>query len=42
LVGWTGALRRSELMVLTTEDAQLVEGEGVILLRSPLEERSGR
>jgi site-specific recombinase XerD len=29
LVGWTGALRRSELVPLTTEDIQFVEGEGV-------------
>ena len=29
LVGWTGALRRSELVALTTEDIQFVEGEGV-------------
>ena len=29
LVGWTGALRRSELVALTTEDIQLIEGEGV-------------
>jgi len=29
LVGWTGALRRSELVSLTTEDVQFVEGEGV-------------
>jgi len=29
LVGWTGALRRSELVALTTEDIEFVEGEGV-------------
>ncbi|WP_103027202.1 site-specific integrase [Salinibacter altiplanensis] len=29
LVGWTGALRRSELVALTTEDIQFIEGEGV-------------
>jgi site-specific recombinase XerD len=29
LVGWTGALRRSELVALTTGDVQFVEGEGV-------------
>jgi integrase len=29
LVGRTGALRRSELVALTTEDIQFVEGEGV-------------
>jgi integrase len=29
LVGWTGALRRSELVALTTEDVQFIEGEGV-------------
>jgi site-specific recombinase XerD len=29
LVGWTGALRRSELVALTTEDIQFVKGEGV-------------
>ena len=29
LVGWTGALRRSELVALTTEDIRFVEGEGV-------------
>jgi integrase len=29
LVGWTGALRRSELVALTTKDVQFVEGEGV-------------
>ena len=29
LVGWTGALRRSELVALTTADIEFVEGEGV-------------
>jgi site-specific recombinase XerD len=29
LVGWTGALRRSELVALTTSDIELIEGEGV-------------
>jgi len=29
LVGWTGALRRSELVALTTTDVEFVEGEGV-------------
>ncbi|PQJ26733.1 hypothetical protein BSZ35_19270 [Salinibacter sp. 10B] len=29
LVGWTGALRRSELVALTIEDVQFIEGEGV-------------
>ena len=29
LVGWTGALRRSEVVALTTEDVQFVKGEGV-------------
>jgi len=29
LVGWTGALRRSELVALTTEDVEFVEGQGV-------------
>jgi integrase len=29
LVGWTGALRRSELAALTTKDVQFIEGEGV-------------
>ncbi len=29
LVGWTGALRRSELVALTTADVEFVEGEGV-------------
>jgi site-specific recombinase XerD len=29
LVGWTGALRRSELVALTTEDVEFIEGEGV-------------
>jgi site-specific recombinase XerD len=29
LVGWTGALRRSELVALTTGDIQFIEGEGV-------------
>ena len=29
LVGWTGVLRRSELVALTTEDIQFIEGEGV-------------
>ncbi len=29
LVGWTGALRRSELVGLTTDDVQFIEGEGV-------------
>lgn len=28
LVGWTGALRRSELVALTTEEIQFIEGEG--------------
>ncbi|MCS4139537.1 site-specific recombinase XerD [Salinibacter ruber] len=28
LVGWAGALRRSELVALQTEDVQFVEGEG--------------
>jgi hypothetical protein len=28
-VSWTGALRRSETVALTTEDVQFVEGEGV-------------
>jgi integrase len=41
LVGWTGALRRSELVALTTSDVEFVEGEGK-RLRSPLEKRSGR
>jgi site-specific recombinase XerD len=31
LVGWTGALRRSELVALTTADIQFIEGEGVNL-----------
>jgi site-specific recombinase XerD len=29
LVGWTGALRRSELVALTTSDVEFIEGEGV-------------
>ncbi|MCS3698508.1 MULTISPECIES: site-specific integrase [Salinibacter] len=29
LVGWTGALRRSELVALTTADVEFVEGKGV-------------
>jgi site-specific recombinase XerD len=29
LVGWTGALRRSELVALTTADIEFAEGEGV-------------
>jgi site-specific recombinase XerD len=29
LVGWTGALRRSELVALRVDDVQFVEGEGV-------------
>jgi len=29
LVGWSGALRRSELVALTTEDVEFIEGEGV-------------
>jgi site-specific recombinase XerD len=29
LVGWTGALRRSELVALTTSDVEFVEGEGM-------------
>jgi len=29
LVGWTGALRRSELVALTTSDIEFIEGEGV-------------
>jgi integrase len=29
LVGWTEALRRSELVALTTSDVEFVEGEGV-------------
>jgi hypothetical protein len=29
LVGWTGALRRSELVALRVEDVEFVEGEGV-------------
>jgi site-specific recombinase XerD len=29
LAGWTGALRRSELVALTTADVEFIEGEGV-------------
>jgi len=29
LFGWTGALRRSELVALTTSDVEFIEGEGV-------------
>jgi len=29
LVGWTGALRRSELVALRVEDVEFIEGEGV-------------
>ena len=29
LVGWTGALRRSELVALTTADIEFIEGEGL-------------
>jgi site-specific recombinase XerD len=29
LIGWTGALRRSELVALTTGDIQFIEGKGV-------------
>lgn len=29
LVGWTGALRRSELVALTTDDIEFIEGKGV-------------
>lgn len=29
LVGWTGALRRSELVALTTSDVEFIEDEGV-------------
>jgi site-specific recombinase XerD len=29
LIGWTGALRRSELVALTTADIEFIEGEGV-------------
>ena len=29
LIGWTGALRRSELVALTTADVEFIEGEGV-------------
>lgn len=31
LIGWSGALRRSELVALTTDDAEFVSGEGLNL-----------
>jgi len=42
LVGWTGALRRSELVALTTADIQFIEGEGVnIYVRSAKADQEG-
>jgi integrase len=41
LVGWTGALRQSELVALTTGDMEFIGGRRE-RLRPPLEERSGR
>ena len=42
LVGWTGALRRSELVALQAEDVQLIEGEGVnIYVRASKTDQEG-
>ncbi len=42
LVGWTGALRRSELVALTTDDVTFVEGEGVnIYIRTAKSDQEG-
>ena len=42
LVGWTGALLRSELVALVTEDDQFVEGEGdnINIRRSKADQRA--
>jgi len=42
LVGWTGALRRSEIVGLTTDDVEFVEGEGVnIYVRASKADQEG-
>jgi site-specific recombinase XerD len=42
LVGWTGALRRSELVALQAEDVQFIEGEGVnIYVRASKTDQEG-
>ncbi len=42
LVGWTGALRRSELVALRADDVQFVEGEGVnIYIRKAKADQEG-
>ena len=42
LVGWTGALRRSELVALRVEDVRFVEGEGVnVYVRSSKSDQEG-
>ena len=42
LVGWTGALRRSELVALTTNDIQFIDGQGVnIYIRRAKSDQEG-
>jgi site-specific recombinase XerD len=42
LVGWTGALRRSELVALRAEDIEFIEGEGVnIYVRTSKADQEG-
>jgi site-specific recombinase XerD len=43
LIGWAGALRRSELVGLTTDDAQFVAGDGLnIFIRKSKSDQEGR
>ncbi|MCS4051348.1 site-specific integrase [Salinibacter ruber] len=43
LVGWTGALRRSELVALTTADVEFVEGKGVnVYVRQSKADQEGK